>query len=435
MANQILTDDKINREALRILHENLTFTTSINTQYDSSFSTGGAKIGDSMRIRKPARYITRDGKALSTQDHRETNTQLTLTRQKGVDIEVSSSDLTLGLDDFSDKIVKPAMAQLASAIEADVLSVTQSIGQTVLTTGLTFEDVVTAQALMYNQTTPMDDQWNMMVDPLMQVNVVNELKGLFQDSKEISDQYKKGYMGVTGGYTWFQSARIPTQEILGSNAGDTATGDFTQGGDTLAVTALAGGLKAGQTFTVAGVFEIHPETKKVYPTLKKFVVAEDVAPAGTSIKYFAINDYSNADTVGAGESSTRLYPRGLEYGQKSYAVPVTITTNDDKFNAAQANQSTLVATGAALVFLGDTPGAGFLPQSVGFHKDAFTVGFADLVLPKGTDMAARHVYDNISMRMVRDFDISTDNFPMRFDVLYGYQTLRPEYACRIIEGT
>lgn len=436
MANQILTSDVITKEALRILHERLSFVSSINRQYDSSFGDagGGAKIGDSIRIRKPARYVTRDGAPLDPQEHRETNTQLTLTRQKGVDITVSSTELTLGIDDFSSRVLEPAMAQLASAIESDVLSVIEFTQNAVLTNSPSFKDVVLVKALLDQLTCPMDNNRTFMIDPIMQVDILDDTKGLFQDSSQISKQYLEGYIGKTGGFNFVQSSRMPNLVIDGTNAGITATGDFTQGGSTLAVSALAADVNAGQVFTVAGVFDVHPETKKPYSTLKKFVVAQDAAAGATSITFYAINDYSTSDLVGAGEGSTRLYPRGIEAGQKSYVVDLSLPQDaNKKFNTAQANQSTLVATGAAITFLGDTAGAGVLSQSVGFHRDAYTVGFADLYLPKGTDMAARQTYEGISLRMVRDYDISSDTAPMRFDCIYGYQILRQEYACRLIQ--
>jgi P22 coat protein - gene protein 5 len=69
---------------------------------------------------------------------------------------------------------------------------------------------------------------------------------------------------------------------------------------------------------------------------------------------------------------------------------------------------------------------------IGFHKDAFSFVSADLEMPNGVDFAARKVMDGISMRIVRDYDINNDTIPARIDVFYGYKTIRPELACRII---
>jgi hypothetical protein len=52
-------------------------------------------------------------------------------------------------------------------------------------------------------------------------------------------------------------------------------------------------------------------------------------------------------------------------------------------------------------------------------------------MPKGVDFAHREVYDGISLRVVRNYDIVNDKFPCRIDVLFGYKTVRPAWACRV----
>jgi hypothetical protein len=75
---------------------------------------------------------------------------------------------------------------------------------------------------------------------------------------------------------------------------------------------------------------------------------------------------------------------------------------------------------------------GSYAQNLAYHADAFTLGTADLEIPQGVDFAARESYDGISMRIVRAYDVSSDNFICRIDVLGGWATLRPELACRIL---
>jgi len=434
MANQILTADQITKEGLRILHEKLSFVGKINRQYDKSFSTDGASIGDSIRIRKPAKFITREGDVSDAQDFRETNTQLTLTKLLGVDFDFSSTELTLGLDNFSKNVLEPAMAQLASTVEATALSMVNGIAATVSSSAPVWKDVVMAKAIMDQNLAPADANRCFMIDPIQQVGILDDTKGLFQSASSISKQYTEGYIGKTGGFDFVQSSRIPTITLNNALAGVTAGSNFTQGGTALTVSVLPADVELGTVFTVAGVYEVHDETKKVYATLRKFVVAEKALSGATSIKYQAIADYSSLNQeVGAGPGNTRLTSRGLELGAVSYAVPGTVTTQDDKFWAAQANQSSLTATGNAITFIGTAGGAGVKAQSVGFHKDAFTIGFADLVLPTGTDMASRQVYDGISLRFVRDFDTKNNKFISRLDVLFGYQILRQELAVRYIE--
>ena len=123
MANNILTPTMITREALRILHQKLNFVGNVNRQYDDRFAQTGAKIGTSLNIRMPSKYTVRTGATLSAQDHVERSTPLTVSSQYGVDVSFTSVELTMDLDDFSERVLDPAMAQLAAKIEGDALDV------------------------------------------------------------------------------------------------------------------------------------------------------------------------------------------------------------------------------------------------------------------------------------------------------------------------
>src|SRR6478735_7990369 len=131
MANTILTPTAVTREALRILHQKLNFVGSINRQYDDSFAKSGAKIGDTLKIRMPNRYVVRTGKTIDVQDTAEDSQSLQVATQKGVDTNFSSADLTLSLDDFSKRILDPAMSVLAANIEYDAMSMYKDVYQQV----------------------------------------------------------------------------------------------------------------------------------------------------------------------------------------------------------------------------------------------------------------------------------------------------------------
>jgi len=396
MANTILTDDIITKEALAILHEELSFIGKINRQYDSSFSGSGAKIGDSLRIRKPARYTVRDGSALSVQNHTEENITLTVNTQKGVDVEFSSVELTLELEEFSRTVLRPQMAILASAIEADALSMINDVGNSIYTgSDLTFKDVLKAKARLDQQTTPEGERC-MLIDPITEINIVDEVKGLFQSSNQINNQYLKGSIGTTAGFDWYESNRMETV-VNGSDVTTITTVGASTNGDTtiaLAGLGLTETYAAGMVFTVASIKGVHPETKKVYGYNYQFTLASDMTTDGSG-------------------NGTAVIQEAI-YG-----------------TTARQNLSALPANTDAVTFLGAASQSA--SQNLSFHKDAFTFATADLVMPKGVDMASRQVFEGISMRMVRAYDISTDTFPCRFDVLYGFKTLRPEYACRLIE--
>lgn len=393
MANTLLTPTAVTRKALMILHQKLTFVGNINRQYDSSFAKSGAKIGDSLKIRLPNEYTVRSGATLSTQDTAETSTTLQVATQKGVDLNFTSVDLTLSLDDFADRILEPAMAVLAANIEADALSMRNDIYQMVDNDGnaISFKNIMQARKMLNDALAPQDNNRSVILDTGHEVDLVDSLKGLFQDSTAISRQYREGMMGRTGGFNFYASTQM-TSHTTGTAAKTTGylVNGASQTGSTLTVDGGSTQFLAGDIITIAGVYRVHPETKVSTGELQQFVVTADSGTSATSL-----------------------------------AISPAITTS-----GARQNVSGSPADNAALVKVGAGNGETY-SGSIAFHRDAFTFATADLVMPKGVDFAAREVYDGISMRVVRQYDINNDKFPTRLDVLYGYKTIRPQLACRI----
>jgi hypothetical protein len=380
---------------LRVLHNKLTFIGAINRQYDDSFAKSGAKIGDTLRIRLPNQYTVRTGKTLAAQDITEQSVSLQIATQKGVDVNFSSSELTLSLDDFSTRILEPAMAVLAASLEADAVTMYKDVYQQVGTPGTTPNTLLTylqARARLNNSLTPMDANRTAHLSPLATATIVDALKGLFQDSSAIREQYREGSMGRTAGFDWYENPLVPTH-TNGSTVTGVQVNGAAQTGASLNVKGVANGntFAHGTAFTIAGVYEVHPETKSVTGRLQQFAVAADTAMTATT---------------------------------GTLAISPAIVTS-----GAQQNVSASPADSAAITVVGSASTA--YEQELAFHRDAFTFATADLVMPKGVDFTAREVYDGVSMRIVRAYDINNDAFPCRIDVFYGYQTIRPQMACRI----
>jgi len=389
MANTILTMDMITREALRILHQQLTFVGSINRAYDDSFAQSGAKIGDTLRIRLPNQYTVRTGAVLSAQDTVEQNTALTVATQQGVDLSFTSRDLTMSLDDFSQRIIRPAVSVLAASVEADALqSMSKDVYQVVngIGSAITFKRVMEGAKRLTDSLAPSADR-TALLNTTDNVDLVDVLKGLFQDSNAIKQQYREGVMGRTAGFDFAQTTHLTTQ-ARGAGTGYLVNGG-TQTGSSLVVDTGTGALNAGEVFTIAGVFEVHPETKVNTGRLQQFVVTSDYAGGGGTIAI-----------------SPAIVPTG-----------------------ARQNVSGSPADNAAITIIG-TSGTAF-GQSLVYHKDAFTFATADLVMPSGVDMASRQNFEGLSIRMVRQYDINNDAFPCRLDILYGYKTIRAQLAARV----
>lgn len=393
MANSILTPTAVTREALRILHQKLNFVGNINRQYDDSFAKSGAKIGDSLKIRLPNQYTVRTGAVLNVQNTSETSTTLQIATQKGVDLNFSSAELTLSLDDFSKRVLDPAMSVLAANIESDAMSMYKDIyfqaNQSTITQALSFTTLLNGMAKMDKALAPKDGRIaNLAIQNT--VDLVDALKGLFQDSSAIAKQYREGMMGRTAGFDFYQNS-LWSKHTSGTEtaSGTIAVSGANQTGATITVTnGSSKTLKKGDIITFVGCNRVHPETKADTGELQQFVVTEDLATSGTSLKI----------------------------------SPSIVTTG------ATQNVAASPTTGQAIVKVAGA--SGIYDVSMLFHPDAFTFATADLVMPKGVDFSAREVQDGISMRIVRAYDINNDQFPCRLDVLYGYKTIRPELACR-----
>ena len=307
MANALLTPNQITREALRVLHQKLNFIGAINRTYDDSFAKDGAKIGSALRIRLPNQYTVRTGANLSAQDTTENQVTLNVTTQKGVDTQFTSADLTLSLDDFSQRIINPAMAVLAAAIEADAFAMALDIYNAVNNVGsaITFKNTLQARKILNDNLAPMDGQRSVILNTQDNVDLVDALKGLFQDSSEIKAQYRDGVMGHTAGFEFSENTLLPSQTTGTALSATTYTvNGANQTGSAVTVATGSTTFKKGDVVNLAGCNSVHPETKVSTGILQQFVVTAD-----NSFSQIAVRGLSN------------LSPTFLPTGQKSKSDP------------------------------------------------------------------------------------------------------------------
>jgi hypothetical protein len=422
MANTLLTISKITNEALMVLENELTFTSEVDRNYDDQFAVVGAKIGATVNVRRPGRFIGTMGPALNVEDLNETSVPVTLSNQFHVDTQFTTQDLALSLDMFSDRILKPAVAAIANKIDFDGTTTaalnTANIVGTAGTPPTGLYTYLSAQAYLDSEGAPRDGRRSCIVEPFTSATIVDSLKGLFVPTAEISSQYTKGLMGRdSGGMNWKLDQNIVSQTfgnfststVTASVATTTATGFLTSGwasSSTITLTAANTGtinLNAGDTFTIAGVYAVNPQNRQAYGTnkLRSFVVKSAVSVAsGSSV-------------------SVIVSPAVITAGQfQNVSVPSTSATAAVTFFGSQYN-----ASGNGIVS----------PQNIVMHRNAFTMAMADLELPEGVHFAGRASDKEIglSMRVVRQYTINNDSIPTRVDVLYGWAPLYPELACRV----
>jgi hypothetical protein len=388
----------ITRKSLEIFENELVVTRNINKQYDSSFAEEGAKIGSDLRIRLPDRVLVTDGAALGVQDDIEQYTTLKVTSQKHVAVNFTTAEMALSLDDFAERILQPRLSQLAATVDLDVCSAYKGIANSVGTPGTTpSTSLVMLQANQkLNEFAVSMSPRYLTVNPAANANLVEGMKGFFNPTGTISKQFKSGMMGEGilgfGEVNMSQSIRVHTNGDWGTTI--TSTGTIAAQGTATLPISFTGSNKTwnvGDVFTIAGVFSVNPQTRESTGSLQQFVVT---APA-----------------TGSSTASLGIYP------------PIYTA------NQALATVNSFPQSGAAITMLGSANTQ--YPQNLAYHKNAISMATADLLLPKGVDMASRQVHNGISMRIVRDYDINNDRMPCRIDVLYGFKVIRPEMGVRV----
>lgn len=399
MSNTLLSASLIAKEALRLLENNLVFARGANRKYEKEFESD-RQVGDTVNVKIPARYTVRSGATASIQDHVQESVPVTLDTQKGVDVNFSSKELLLNIQDFSKDVLAPQVAALANDIDFDGLKLYKKVFNAVGTPGTIPNAIKTyaqAGAKMNNEGCPIDGNRSIVLDALAEVEIIDAQKGLFQSASQIQEQYEKGRMGTAAGFEWAMSQNVPVHTV-GPLGGTPLVNGASQTGSSLVTdgwtASAAARLNQGDVFTIAGVYAVNPQTRQTTGQLRQFVVTADVS------------------SDGAGNATINIYPAIVTSGAKQ-------------------NVTAGPADNAAITVLG-TAGTQS-PSHLAYHKDAFVLVSAELPLPNGMDMASRvsSKQAGLSVRFLRGFDITNDKFISRLDVLYGWKCVRPELACRI----
>lgn len=417
MSNNLLTVSMITPEALMLLKNQLTFTNQVERKYDDSFAITGAKIGATLNVRKPGRFIGTTGPALNVEDFNESSVPVTLSTQFHVDTQFTTQDLALSMDAFSSRVLKPAIAAIANKIDRDGLVMAKnSTANIVGTAGAPASQLLTyltAGAYLDSEGAPRDGERSVIIEPFTSAAVVDSLKGLFMPNQQISDQYKKGLMGKdSAGLDWYLDQNVVSQ-TFGSWAGASAStltadtrsiGIATGWASSSTVTLTQGAtltLNQGDVISFANIYAVNPQNRQAYGSNK--------------LRTFVVN--STVTGTGSGTMSVSVSPAIITAGQFQ-----------------NVNVSATSATATVTPFSAGVSSGGVVsPQNIMLHKNAFTLACADLEMPQGVHFAGRSADADtgLSIRVVRQYTINNDSIPTRLDVLYGWAPLYPELACRV----
>jgi hypothetical protein len=399
-------------ESLRLFENQLGFTRKIDKQYSSEFAKTGAKIGNTITVRKPWRPTVRTGTAIAIQNVTEEAVPLVLSNQKGIDFTFTTQDLTLTIDRFAERYIKPAIVALCNQVDVDNLTMAaqqtynvigtsgtppQSSSTTNATTGalLTY---LQAQQKLDEMACPMDGDRSIFLNPAAMPFAVAAMSGLFQSADRIDEQYKTGRMGQGLGADWHLAQNILsyTTGTGGTSSPTTLTTGSPQTGASLSVVSWGSTstAKVGDCFTIASVYKVNPITKVSTGVLQQFIVTAPATASGGAI---------------------------------TLAISPSIITSGPTQTVSAAP-----ATSAAITMV--TTANTLTANNILCHRKAFTLGCADMELPEGVHFAARATDEEsgLSVRIVRAYDINSDQIPCRLDILYGNAAFRPEWACRIL---
>ena len=399
MANKNLTIDMITAKCLDILELETPLLRNANRQYDSSFAVEGAKIGDTLRVRLPDRYLVTKGAALGDQDAEENYTNVKITDQAHVPLKFTAKELELDIDDFANRKLKPAISQLAAQVEMDIAErITPKFFHSVGTPGTTpatSKVILDANQKLNEANVPMSGR-NMTVNPAANGALIEGMKGLFNPTGTISKQFKTGLMGegILGlaDISMGQAMSVHANGDWGTAITVTSTMS-TQGSSTLGIS-FTGSSKtwnAGDVFTIAGVYMVNPQTRKSTGYLQQFTVA--------------------AEATGSSTATLTVYPEIYTAGEQLATV------------------DTFPQSGAAVTMFGAANGV--YPQNLVTHDNCYTLAMADLEVPQGVHMSSRKQHAGMSLRIVKDYDINADTFPCRVDILYGIDVLRQQEGVRV----
>jgi hypothetical protein len=407
MANTLITPDWITKESARILVNELQFASNINRDYDDQFRQAGAKVGDTVKARLPQRFRTTKGQALQIQGINDQYVPVSLTDQANVAMSFSSAELTTDVDMYRERYVKPASEQLANTIDYDGLNrmfkaVWNAVGTpgTAASANLTY---LQAGVKLTNGATPQADR-NAVLDPLSMATIANANFSQFNPQNAISSAWRSGRLAAAnalGVARWYQDQNVARYTTGSFTASTPLTNGAAQTGSSLITDGWAAGattINEGDVFTIAGVNAVNPQNYASTGQLQQFVVTQTVS-----------------DTAGA-----------ITF---SISPPIITSGQLQTVDAAPADNAAIVVVGQSAGALTATSTS----QSLIFHRDAFTMVMADLVMPQGGADATR-VSDNelaVALRFTRQWNINTDQNAARLDCLYGFKAIRPELACRV----
>jgi hypothetical protein len=412
MSNTTLTADIIAKEAVAILENELVMANLVHRGYEEEFTNrvNGYTVGETVSIRRPADFTVRDGAVATNQDVVEGKTTFTVDKQKGVDFKFTSQDLTLQIGDLGERVIKPALVQVANQIDRDVMALYKFVPNhvTIPSGGInSYADFALAAERMDLIGIPEGDRRAVLTATDKWAMLGSQTALYMQDVAK--GAFREANMGRIGGIDTYSSLNAPrhtTGARTGTDLVDQALVDGTHTWATYkdattvtlhidgAASETAGYWKAGDTFTISDVYDVNPVTKETLPHLKMFTMVADGTTATTN------------------EGDASIWPPLILSGAHQTCALTSGTEINDNTVTYQGVASTAYA------------------QNLYFHKNAFGLVMVPMVKPPGATDVGRRSYKGISVRVIPYYDGTNDVSNWRLDVLYGTKCIDPRLAVR-----
>ncbi len=418
----LLTISMITNESLMVLENELAFAGGVSRAYEDYFGVDGGKIGDTVNVRRPPRFVGTSGPALNVEDYYQSSVPVVVgdTTKYGdqfhVDTAFTTKDLRLSLGAFSENVIKPSVAAVANRIDYIGLQMaknwTANIVGTYGTPPTQLLTYLNAGAYLTSEGAPLKRDRSMCIEQFTGATIVDSLKGLFVPQDKLGMQFRSGLMGRdSAGMDWVTDQNVNTQ-TTGSwaassastmTANTTSIGIATGWAQTTSFTLTVGAtmtLKKGDIISIANVFPVNPQSRQIYGTrTRPFVVQSDLTITGSSTGTLTV-------------------------------APAIITAGQFQNVSISSTSSTATVTPYSIGVSGT---GNTSPQNILYHKNAFTLAMVDLELPAGVVFAGRASSKEagLSIRVVRQYTINNDQIPARFDSLWGWAPLYNELACRV----
>lgn len=407
MANSVKTVSMIAKESLRVLENNLVMAKLVHRGYADEYqkNPNGFKVGSTITIKRPTDFTVRDGATASIQDVTEGSTTLVVNKQKGIDFQFTSQELALEMNELSERVIRPAMIQLANQVDRDIMSEYYRVPNWTGTPGQvinSFADFAKAPERMDELAVPVER--NAVLSPADNWGMIGSQTGLYIQGAANS-AYRNGSLGEVGGVDTYMAQNVPThtvgvatgspvvsggsQETTWALSKDSYSQSLVTSGWTNSTTGI---LKAGDVFTIANVYAVNPVTKATLPFLRQFTVLADANSGATT-----------------GPATLTISP------------PIIVS-------GAQQTVNSSPAASAPITVLG-TGGAGYR-QNLFFHKNAFALATVPMEAPEGAVNVSRQSYKGINVRLIPYYDGANDISKWRLDLLYGVKCIDPRLAVR-----